>query len=69
MHCWVLKDTEASMAEEGDAFYVVRKGDIIGVYKNLRDCQNQAGSSVNFYYLIIYVITFQLDSFLVLAHS
>ncbi|BFG26815.1 hypothetical protein CerSpe_130900 [Prunus speciosa] len=32
--------------EEGDAFYVVRKGDIIGVYKNLRDCQNQAGSSV-----------------------
>ncbi|XP_050103992.1 uncharacterized protein LOC126583590 isoform X5 [Malus sylvestris] len=34
------------MAEEGDAFYVVRKGDVIGIYKNFTDCQNQAGSSV-----------------------
>ncbi|KAK9271816.1 hypothetical protein L1049_002181 [Liquidambar formosana] len=32
--------------EEKDAFYVVRKGDIIGVYKSLSDCQAQAGSSV-----------------------
>ncbi|XP_043808659.1 uncharacterized protein LOC122722291 isoform X2 [Manihot esculenta] len=34
------------MEEEKDAFYVVRKGDIVGIYKNLRDCQTQAGSSV-----------------------
>lgn len=32
--------------EEKEAFYVVRKGDVIGVYKNLSDCQDQAGSSV-----------------------
>ncbi|CAN6708744.1 unnamed protein product [Malus baccata var. baccata] len=34
------------MAEEGDAFYVVRKGNAIGIYKNFMDCQSQAGSSV-----------------------
>lgn len=34
------------MEEEKDAFYIVRKGDIVGVYKSLRDCQAQAGSSV-----------------------
>ncbi|KAL4581647.1 hypothetical protein LXL04_006173 [Taraxacum kok-saghyz] len=27
------------MADENDAFYVVRKGDIVGVYKSLTDCQ------------------------------
>ncbi|PRQ53809.1 putative ribonuclease H [Rosa chinensis] len=34
------------MEEEKDAFYVVRKGDVVGIYKSLKDCQNQAGSSV-----------------------
>lgn len=34
------------MEEEKNAFYVVRKGDIVGVYKNLSDCQAQVGSSV-----------------------
>ncbi|KAG0457241.1 hypothetical protein HPP92_022090 [Vanilla planifolia] len=34
------------MAEESDAFYVVRKGDIIGVYKSFSDCQAQVSSSV-----------------------
>ncbi|XP_062151320.1 uncharacterized protein LOC133859800 isoform X2 [Alnus glutinosa] len=34
------------MEAEKDAFYVVRKGDIIGIYKSLSDCQDQAGSSV-----------------------
>ncbi|KAJ9135268.1 hypothetical protein P3X46_032474 [Hevea brasiliensis] len=34
------------MEEEKDAFYVVRKGDVVGIYKNLKDCQAQAGSSV-----------------------
>ncbi|WCJ20913.1 RNase H family protein [Euphorbia peplus] len=29
-----------------DAFYVVRKGDFVGIYKTLRDCQAQLGSSV-----------------------
>lgn len=27
-------------------FFVVRKGDIVGVYKSLAECQAQAGSSV-----------------------
>lgn len=35
------------MDEESDAFYVVRKGDIIGVYKSLSDCQAQVSSSVD----------------------
>uniref|UniRef100_A0A5B7CCX0 RNase H type-1 domain-containing protein n=1 Tax=Davidia involucrata TaxID=16924 RepID=A0A5B7CCX0_DAVIN len=34
------------MEDEKDAFYVVRKGDIVGVYKSLSDCQAQLGSSV-----------------------
>lgn len=34
------------MDHEKDAFYVVRKGDIIGVYKCLNDCQALLGSSV-----------------------
>ncbi|XP_056866441.1 uncharacterized protein LOC108821153 isoform X2 [Raphanus sativus] len=32
--------------KEKDAFFVVRKGDVIGIYKDLNDCQAQAGSSV-----------------------
>ncbi|KAJ0986923.1 hypothetical protein J5N97_005279 [Dioscorea zingiberensis] len=34
------------MEEESKAFYVVRKGDIIGIYKNLSECQAQVSSSV-----------------------
>nr|XP_043606209.1 uncharacterized protein LOC122578332 isoform X2 [Erigeron canadensis] len=34
------------MGEEKNAFFVVRKGDLVGVYKNLSDCQAQVGSSV-----------------------
>lgn len=33
------------MGDEKDAFYLVRKGDIIGVYKSFADCQAQAGFS------------------------
>jgi len=33
--------------KEKDAFFVVRKGDIVGIYKDLIDCQAQVGSSVN----------------------
>ncbi|KAG2318293.1 hypothetical protein Bca4012_069424 [Brassica carinata] len=32
--------------DEKDAFYVVRKGDIVGVYRSLSECQQQAASSV-----------------------
>ncbi|KAH9676214.1 RNase H domain-containing protein [Citrus sinensis] len=34
------------MEDEKDAFYVVRKGDVVGIYKTLSDCQLQAGFSV-----------------------
>ncbi|KAL0920781.1 hypothetical protein M5K25_009949 [Dendrobium thyrsiflorum] len=37
---------KAIMADESDAFYVVRKGDIVGIYKSLSDCQAQVSSSV-----------------------
>ncbi|XP_078427695.1 uncharacterized protein LOC144700152 isoform X2 [Wolffia australiana] len=33
--------------EENNAFYVVRKGDIVGVYKNFSDCQDQLSTSVS----------------------
>lgn len=33
-------------AAGGDPFYVVRKGDVIGIYKNLADCQAQVSNSV-----------------------
>ncbi|XP_010550115.1 PREDICTED: uncharacterized protein LOC104821068 isoform X2 [Tarenaya hassleriana] len=34
------------MEDEKDVFYVVRKGDMIGVYRSLSECLEQAGSSV-----------------------
>lgn len=34
------------MESEKDAFYVVRKGDVIGVYRDLSDCLAQSGSSI-----------------------
>ncbi|XP_057416213.1 uncharacterized protein LOC130710852 isoform X4 [Lotus japonicus] len=39
-------EPEAVMEQEKDAFYVVRKGDIVGVYNSLSDSQAQVGSSV-----------------------
>ncbi|XP_059670202.1 uncharacterized protein LOC132315809 [Cornus florida] len=33
------------MENEKDAFYVVRKGDVVGVYTSLKDCQAELGSS------------------------
>ncbi|CAH9093171.1 unnamed protein product [Cuscuta europaea] len=38
--------TPPIMNEDRDSFFVVRKGDLIGVYKNLSDCQSQVGSSI-----------------------
>ncbi|XP_068462751.1 uncharacterized protein [Phaseolus vulgaris] len=34
------------MEKEKDAFYVVRKGDVVGIYNSLADSQAQVGSSV-----------------------
>ena len=34
------------MGDEKDAFYVVRKGDVIGVYKNLSDLQALLRTSI-----------------------
>ncbi|PON36529.1 Ribonuclease H [Parasponia andersonii] len=38
--------SEPEMEQEKDAFYVVRKGDVLGVYRSLNDCQAQVGSSI-----------------------
>lgn len=56
IRCFSTRESETSRAskydpklpvlEESDAFYVVRKGDIIGIYKSLSDCQAQISSSV-----------------------
>lgn len=37
---------EREKEKEKEAFYVVRKGDVVGVYRSLNDCQAQVGSSV-----------------------
>ncbi|XP_065024026.1 uncharacterized protein LOC103998075 isoform X41 [Musa acuminata AAA Group] len=41
-----MEDSQPSMVEESNAFYVVRKGDIVGIYKSLSDCQAQVSVSV-----------------------
>ncbi|PQQ03853.1 uncharacterized protein Pyn_36901 [Prunus yedoensis var. nudiflora] len=37
---------EPAMEPDKDSFYVVRKGDVVGVYKSFSDCQAQLGSSI-----------------------
>ncbi|CAL8093631.1 unnamed protein product [Prunus armeniaca] len=39
-------EAEPVVELEKDAFYVVRKGDIVGVYKSFSDCQAQLSSSI-----------------------
>ncbi|KAL6351290.1 hypothetical protein AAG906_035082 [Vitis piasezkii] len=39
-------ESKPVMEEEKDAFFVVRKGDVVGVYKTFSDCQAQVGSSI-----------------------
>ncbi|XP_022734416.1 uncharacterized protein LOC111287976 isoform X2 [Durio zibethinus] len=39
-------DPEPVMKNDNDAFFVVRKGDVVGVYKSFADCQAQVGSSI-----------------------
>ncbi|XP_020573204.1 uncharacterized protein LOC110019743 isoform X2 [Phalaenopsis equestris] len=40
------KNHKAKMEEDSEAFYVVRKGDVIGIYKCFSDCQAQVSSSL-----------------------
>lgn len=44
--CKRKTDPEPLMKDDKEAFFVVRKGDLVGVYKSLSDCQAQAGTSV-----------------------
>ncbi|XP_068642259.1 uncharacterized protein [Aristolochia californica] len=37
-------DPKPSMEDERNAFYVVRKGDVVGIFKNLTDCQAQVST-------------------------
>ncbi|GMH01636.1 hypothetical protein Nepgr_003475 [Nepenthes gracilis] len=52
IHCYSSKSTRSrrsaqpKMEEQKDPFFVVRKGDIVGVYKTLSECQAQVGMSV-----------------------
>lgn len=39
--------SRSSIEEEKNAFYVVRKGDVVGAYTSSSDCQAQVGSSVS----------------------
>lgn len=52
-----MEDSQPSMVEESNAFYVVRKGDIVGIYKSLSDCQAQVSVSVchiyNYFWLTL----------------
>ncbi|GER35770.1 Hop-interacting protein THI034 [Striga asiatica] len=45
-NCEVQKQRE-KMGDEKDAFYVVRKGDVVGVYRSINDLQSVLQSSVN----------------------
>ncbi|KAK4423803.1 hypothetical protein Salat_1963200 [Sesamum alatum] len=40
------RDPKPPMKDDKEAFFVVRKGDLIGVYKSLSDCQAQVGTSI-----------------------
>ncbi|KAM1387959.1 hypothetical protein ACFX2I_016141 [Malus domestica] len=39
-------DSEPVMEPEKEGYYVVRKGDVVGVYHSFSDCQAQLGSSI-----------------------
>lgn len=66
-----MSSTVVSVTDkEKDAFFVVRKGDVIGIYKDLSDCQAQVGSSVNtflallslvYIYIYIYILSLGWD--------
>lgn len=65
-------EPEAVMEQEKDAFYEVRKGDIVGVYNSLSDSQAQVGSSVILLgtsLSIIFLVFFFSFLFVYLAHK
>ncbi|KAL3824242.1 hypothetical protein ACJIZ3_020271 [Penstemon smallii] len=39
-------DPKSLIKDDKEAFFVVRKGDLVGVYKSLSDCQAQVGTSI-----------------------
>ena len=39
-------ESKPLMKDDKEAFFVLRKGDLVGVYKSLSDCQAQVGTSV-----------------------
>ncbi|KAK0573493.1 hypothetical protein LWI29_008909 [Acer saccharum] len=39
-------NTKPEMEQDKNEFFVVRKGDVVGVYKSLAECQAQVGSSI-----------------------
>lgn len=46
------------MGDERDSFYVVKKGDMIGVYKSISDLQALLRSSVIYDFLSSYICIF-----------
>ena len=54
----------SAMGDEKDAFYVVRKGEIVGVYRSFSECQQQASSSVisHFTLTLFFYLFFSLKS-------
>uniref|UniRef100_A0A0D9XKB8 RNase H type-1 domain-containing protein n=1 Tax=Leersia perrieri TaxID=77586 RepID=A0A0D9XKB8_9ORYZ len=47
MPCSRLQEISFGMMEEGSDYYLVRKGELVAVYKTLNDCQAQICSSVS----------------------
>ncbi|CAN0877438.1 Uncharacterized protein Mb2253c [Linum grandiflorum] len=46
----VVQKTNSDQEEtdmDRDSFFVVRKGDVVGVYKTFNDCESQVGSSIS----------------------
>jgi len=58
----------STMEDEKDAFYIVRKGDIIGVYRSLSECQGQAGSSVISLFIPFILFTVEVDVCIIRAY-
>lgn len=48
---------KSKMEPDKNEFFVVRKGDVVGVYTSLTECQAQVGSLVNFFSSLIYHCT------------
>jgi hypothetical protein len=41
---------------ERNAFYVVRKGDVVGIYNTLTHSQAQVGSSVILFFILVFTV-------------